>query len=143
MFPHQKHVWFISCVFYKPCPICAFLMYCSCIAHSHLMHTPLLPLPCLGLYIVSSSLACHVYFMLCSIDFLSCFVFCLSFIFSFILYPHALLSLFISSFLSLILLDPFVYSCPYTKESIGLMHIRRGRNSIGEMHIPRERRHIL
>ena len=57
----------------------------SCIAHSHLMHTPLLPLPCLGLYLVSSSLACHVYFILCSIVFLSCFVFCLTFIFSFIL----------------------------------------------------------
>ena len=101
MFPHQDHVWFIGCVFYTPCPSCAFLMHCLCIAHSHLLLTPLLPLPCLGLYLVSTFLSCHVYLMLYSIVFLRCFFFCLSFIFSFILYPLCILSLFISSFLSL------------------------------------------
>ena len=79
--------WF---VFYTLLPTCAFLKLCSCIAHNHLLHTPLLPLPCLGLYLVSSSLACHVYFILCNIVFLRCFVFCLSFIFSFILYPSCI-----------------------------------------------------
>ena len=79
--------WF---VFYTLLPTCAFLKLCSCIAHNHLLHTPLLPLPCLGLYLVSSSLACHVYFILCNIMFLRCFVFCLSFIFSFILYPSCI-----------------------------------------------------
>ena len=59
---------------------------------------------CLGLYFVPSSLACHVYFMLCSI-FLDVFVFHLSFIFSFILHPsciifyHCSYLLFFSSFL--------------------------------------------
>ena len=79
--------WF---VFYTLLPTCAFLKLCSCIAHNHLLHTPLLPLPCLGLYHVSSSLACHVYFILCNIVFLRCSVFCLSFIFSFILYPSCI-----------------------------------------------------
>ena len=79
--------WF---VFYTLFPTCAFLKLCSCIAHNHLLHTPLLPLPCLGLYLVSSSLACHVYFILCNIVFLRCSVFCLSFIFSFILYPSCI-----------------------------------------------------
>ena len=79
--------WF---VFYTLLPTCAFLKLCSCIAHNHLLHTPLLPLPCLGLYLVSSSLACHVYFILCNIVFLRCSVFCLSFIFSFILYPSCI-----------------------------------------------------
>ena len=79
--------WF---VFYTLLPTCAFLKLCSYIAHNHLLHTPLLPLPCLGLYLVSSSLACHVYFILCNIVFLRCSVFCLSFIFSFILYPSCI-----------------------------------------------------
>ena len=105
----KDHVWFIGCVFYTPCPSCAFLMLCLCIAHSHLLLTPLLPLPCLGLYLVSTFLSCHVYLMLYSIVFLRCFFFCLSFIFSFILYPLCILSLFISSFLSLLPLYPFVY----------------------------------
>ena len=97
---------------------------------------------CLGLYLVSSSLACHVFFMLCNILFLRCFIFCLSFIFPFILYPSYILSLFISSFLSFIPLDSFVYSWQkggeYTKEYTGvyryfymtLVHILRERNSI-------------
>ena len=46
----------------------------SCIALRHHMYAPLLPLPCLGLYLVSSSLACHIYLMLYSIVFLRCFV---------------------------------------------------------------------
>ena len=44
----------------------------------------------LGLYFISSSLTCHVYFMLYSIVSLKCFIFCLSFIFSFILYPSCI-----------------------------------------------------
>ena len=83
----------IGCVFYTFFPTCEFLMLCSCIAHSHLLHTPLLLLPCLSLYHISSSLACHVYFMLCSIVFLRCFVFCLSFIFSSILHPSCIITL--------------------------------------------------
>ena len=64
---------------------------------------------CLGLYHVPSSLACHVYFMLYSIVFLRCFIFCLSFIFSFILHPSCIIPLLISSFLSFLPLDWFVY----------------------------------
>ena len=45
---------------------------------------------CLGLHHVPLSLACHVYFMLCSIS-LDVFVFCLSFIFSFILHPSCII----------------------------------------------------
>ena len=41
---------------------------------------------CLGIYHVPSCLACYVYSMLCSI-FFWCFIFYLSFIFSFILHP--------------------------------------------------------
>ena len=58
----------------------------------------------LGYNFFPSSLACHVYFMLCSI-FLDVFVFHLSFIFSFILHPsciifyHCSYLLFFSSFL--------------------------------------------
>ena len=81
MFPHEEHVWIISCVFKTPCPTCAFSMHWSCIAHNHLLHTPLLPLSCIGLYLVSSSW--HVMFTLCFVAF--CFVLGLSFIFSFII----------------------------------------------------------
>ena len=152
MFRHQELIWFIGCVFYTPCPTCALLMSCSCIAHSHLMHKPLLPLLGLGLYLVSSSLTCHVYFILCSILFLRCFAFCFHFISNSCCTIHASLSLFFFlSFLSLILLGPFVYSCQkggeyigeYTRESIGLVRIHRGRNSIGKMHILGGRRHIF
>ena len=67
MFPHQEHVWFIGCVFNTPCPTCAFSMHWSCIAHNHLLHTPLLPLSCFGLYLVSSSQ--YVMFTLCFVAF--------------------------------------------------------------------------
>ena len=62
----------------------------------------------LGLYFVSSSLACYIYFILCSI--FDVFVFRLSFIFSFILHPSCIIPLLISSFLSLVSLYSFVYS---------------------------------
>ena len=62
-----------------------------CIAHNHLLHTPLLPLSCIGLYLVSSSW--HVMFTLCFVAF--CFVFCLSFISHSSCTPHAPLPLFI------------------------------------------------
>ena len=107
MFPYQEHVWFIGCVFNTPCPTFAFSMLYSCIAHSQLLHTPLLPLLCIGLYIVFSSQ--HIMFTLCFVAF--CFVFCLSFISHSSHTPHASISSFISSYLSFILLDPFVYSC--------------------------------
>ena len=94
-FPHQEHVWFIGCVFNTPCPTCAFSMHWSCIAHSHLLHTPLLPLSCIGLYLVSSSQ--HVMFTLCFVAF--CFVFCLSFIFSFILH-HSCIIIIVRTFIS-------------------------------------------
>ena len=74
---------------------------------------------CLGLYHVPSSLACHVYFMLYSIFFKDVFVFHLSFIFSFILHPSCILSLFISYLLSLLPLDSFVYSWQKVREYIG------------------------
>ena len=70
----------------------------SCIAHSHLLHTPLLPLSCIGLYLVSSSQ--HVMFTLCFIAF--CFAFCLSFISHSSCTLHASFSLFIPSSLALI-----------------------------------------
>ena len=53
----------------------------------------LMSISCLGLYLVPSFLACHVYFMLCNILFLRCFIFCLSFIFSFILHPSCIITL--------------------------------------------------
>ena len=99
MFPHQEHVWFIGCVFNTPCPTCAFFMHWSCIALSHLLHTHLLPLSCIGLYLASSSQ--HVMFTLCFVTFY--FVLGLSFIFSFtLLPPHASLALFVPSSLALV-----------------------------------------
>ena len=98
MFPHWKHVWFIGCAFYTPCLTCAFLMLCSCIAHSYLLYTHLLPLSCLSLYLVPSSLACHVYFMFCSILFLRCLPFIWALFFHSSCTPHAFLPLFISFF---------------------------------------------
>ena len=50
MFPHQDHVWFIGCVFNTPCPTCAFSMLWSCIAHCHLLPTPMQPLSCVKLW---------------------------------------------------------------------------------------------
>ena len=58
-----------------------------------------------------ASLTFYVYYMLCRIVFLRYFVFCLSFISHSSCTPHASLSLFLSSFIFLILLGPFVYSC--------------------------------
>ena len=115
MFPYQEHVWFIGYVFYTPCPTCTFLMPWSCFALRHHVYTPLLPLPCLSLYLISSSLACYVYFMLCSI-FLRCFVFCLSFIFSFILYPSCI-----------IILVHIFFSFPHFSWPICLFLTKRGR----------------
>ena len=166
MFPHQEHVQFIGCVFYTPCPTCAFLILCSCIAHSHLLHTPLLPLSCLGLYLVSSSLACHVLLyalLLCVFK-----VFCLLFELLFLInlaplmhhYPYSYF-LFFPSFLLIHLsirdkkgesilesvMECIVISydscAPSQEEKFYLVHIYRGRNFIGEMHIPRGRRHLL
>ena len=114
---------------------------------------------CLCHAFVPSSLACHVYFMLCSI-FLFLFLFfvffvfvlCLNFIFSFILHPSCFIPLLISSFLSLFPLDWFVYSWQkggeFTRKFTGVfrrsymthVHILRGRNSTsctfvgGEIH---------
>ena len=163
MFLLQEHVWFISYVFNTPCPTCAFSMLWSCIAHSHFLHTPFLPLSCIDLYLVS--LSQHVLFTLSFVAFYR--VLDLSFIFSFILHPSCIFILvhtFIPSFSHLF--DPFVYSCQkggeytleqYTREFCHLymilVHILTGINSIscayeqgerysiGEMHIPRERRH--
>ena len=162
MFPHQEHVWFIGCVFNTPYSTCAFFMHWSCIALSHLLHTPLLPLSCIGLYLTSSSQ--HVMFTLCFVAFY--FVLGLSFIFSFISHPSCIISI-VRTFISY---PPFfltlclfltkrgrVYSREYTGVFchfyMTLVHILRGRNSIshahlqgerysiGEMHIPRGRRY--
>ena len=162
MFPYQEHVWFIGYVFNTPCPTCAIFMHQSCIAHSHLLHTPLLPLSCIGLDLVSSSQ--HVLSTLCSVTFY--IVLGLNFIFSFISHPSCIISIvrtFISCprfFLTLCLFltkRGRVYSREYTEVFchfyMTLVHILRGRNSIsyahlqgkryfiGEMHIPTGRRH--
>ena len=141
-------------------------MHWSCIAHSHLLHTPLLPLSCLGLYLVSSSLACHVLLyalLLCVFK-----VFCLLFELLFLInlaplmhhYPYSYF-LFFPSFLLIHLsirdkkgesilesvMECIVISydsCAHSQEEkFYLVHIYRGRNFIGEMHIPRGRRHLL
>ena len=107
----------------------------SCIALRHHLYTPLLLLPFLGLYLVSSPLTYHVYLILwASFSHSSCT-------------PYASLSLFLYSFLSLILIDPFVYLCQkgaeYTRVYWTLVHIYKGRNSIREMQIQRGRRHLF
>ena len=106
-----------------PCHLCHAMFYFMLLCHfDHL-----------------ASLACHVYFILCITLFEIHFLF--------ILYPSCILILVHIFFISLILLDPFFYSCQkgreYNRESIGLMHIRKGRNSIEEMHILRGRRHLF
>ena len=148
MFPHQEHVWLISSVFNTPYPTCAFFMHCLCIALSHLLHTLLLPLSCIGLYLISSSQ--HVMFTLC---FVACyFVLDLSFIFSFILHPSCIIIIvrsFISCphfFLTLCLFlikRGRVYSREYISQCfchfyMTLVHILRGRNSISHAHLQRE-----
>ena len=168
MFPHLEHVWIIGCVFNTPCPTCAFSMLWSCIAYSHPLHTPLLTLSYIGLYLISSSQ--HVMFTLCIV---ACyFVLCLSFIFSFILHPLCIIFI-VRSFISCPLFSLTfclfltkrgrVYSREYTGVFchfyitlvMTLVHSLRGRNSISrahlqgvrfsivEMHIPRGRRHCV
>ena len=112
MFPHQEYVWFIGCVFNTPCPTCAFSMHWSCIAHSHLLHTPLLPLSCIGLYLFSSFQ--HVIFTLCFVAFY--FVLGLSFIFLFISHPSCIISI-ARSFIS----------CPCFSLTLCLFLTKRGR----------------
>ena len=112
MFPHQEHVWFIGCVVNTPYPICAFSMHWSCIALSHLLHTPLLLLSCIGLYLTSSSQ--HVMFTLCFVVFY--FVFGLSFIFSFISHPSCIIIIF----------HTFI-SCPFFSLTLCLFLTKRER----------------
>ena len=164
MFPHQEHVWFIGCVFNTLYPTCAFSMLWLCIAHNHLLYTPLLPLSCIGLYLVSSSQ--HIMFTLYFVAL--CFVLGLSFIFSFISYPSCIIIIF-RTFIScprfalnlclFVTKRGRIYSREYTGEFchfyMTLVHILRERNSIsrahlqgerysiGEMHIPRGRRHYI
>ena len=106
------------------------------------------------------------FFMLCSILFLRYFVFCLSFIFSFILHPlmhldpcsYLLFFPLSSCFIFLFMtkrekaykrvyqsVSSFQYdSCAYSQgKKFYLVYIHRGRNSIREMHILRGRRHLL
>ena len=165
MFPHQEHVWIIGCIFNTPCPTCAFSMHWLYIAYCHLLHTPLLPMSCIGLHLVSSSQ--HVVFTLCFVA--SCCVLC--FEFHFLIHLAPLMHHSPYSFLHLLpnfLLDPFIYSCQkggeytldqYTRKFchfyITHVHIPRGRNSIsharlqeerysiGEMHISRGKRHCI
>ena len=112
MFPHQKHFWFISCVFNILCLTCVFFMLWSCIAHSHLLHTPLLSLSGIGLYLISSSQ--HVMFTLYFIAF--CFVLGLSFIFSFISHLSCII----------IIVCTFI-SCPRFSLTLCLFVTKRGR----------------
>ena len=107
MFPHQKHVWIFGCVFNTPCLTCVFSMHWSYIAYCHLLHTPLLPLSCFGLYLVSSSQ--HVMFTLYFVA--SCYVLC--FELHFLIHLALLMHYSSYSFLHLLpsfLLNPFVYS---------------------------------
>ena len=144
MFPHQEHVWFVGCIFCTLYPTCAFFMNWSCIALSHLLHTHLLPLSCIGLYLISSSQ--HVIFTLC---FVACyFVLGLSFIFSFILHPSCIIII-VCSFISCPLFSLTLYlfltkrGRVYSREYTGvfchfymtLVHILRGRNSISRAHL--------
>ena len=95
MFPHQEHVWLIGCVFNTPCPTCAFFMHWSCIAYSHLLHTPLLLLSCISLYLFFI-LACHVYLMICSI------LLCLRFKLHFLIHLTSLMHHYHCSYLHLL-----------------------------------------
>ena len=143
MFPHQEHIWFIGCVFNTLYPTCTLSMLWSCIAHNHLLHTYLLPMSCIGLYLIFSSQ--HVMFTLCFVSF--CFVLGLSFIFSFILH-HSCIIIIIRTFISCprfsLTLCLFVTKrgrvyqrvlsfrydfCAYPQgEKFYLMHIRKGRD---------------
>ena len=132
---HVYHVLIIGGVFYALCPVSAY----SCIGHvSHMhtkctfaAHTLTLNMFCTSLMLVKSfqtfqHLTCSCVFVmprftscsiilnmscsLCFVAFFYVFVLCLSFIFSFILHPSCIIPLLISSFLSFIPLDCFVYS---------------------------------
>ena len=78
MFPHQDHVWFISCVFNTPCPTCAYfnalVMHCTQPPLAHTFATLVIycSTPCFFI------LACHDYFILCNILF--CLLFELNFL---------------------------------------------------------------
>ena len=126
-------------------------MHWSCIAHSHLVHTHLLPLSCIDLYLASSSQ--HVMFTLCFVAFY--FVLGLSFIFSFISLPSCIIIIvhtFISCPLFSLTLCLFLtkmerlYSREYTEVFchfymtlvMTLVHILRGRNSISHAHLQGE-----
>ena len=100
MFPHYEHIWFIGCVFNTPCPICAFSILWSCIAHNQLLHTPLLSLSCIGLYLVFSSQ--HVMFSLCFVA----FYFVFFFKFHFFIHLAPLMHLYPSSYFHLL---PFFF----------------------------------
>ena len=96
--PMSIKLWSFSCFLIKNM-FSSLVVYLTHLAlHSHFLHTPLLPLSCISLYLVSSSQ--HVIFTLCFIAF--CFVFCLSFISHSSCTPHAAFSLFIPSSLALI-----------------------------------------
>ena len=143
MFTHQEHDWFIGCVFNTPCPTCAFYILWSCIAHSQLLHTPLLSLSCIGLYLVSSSQ--HIMFTLYFVTFLFCLLFEL--LFSFISHPSCIIIL-VPTFISYLYFSlnlclfvtkrgrvyrrvlSFLYdSCAHTQgEKFYLMHISRERD---------------
>ena len=69
-------------------------MHWSCIAHSHLLHTPSLPLSCIGLYLVHPT--CHVYFILCST------LFCLKIELHFLIHLTPLMHHYHCSFLHLL-----------------------------------------
>ena len=112
MFPHQEHIWFIDYVFNTPYPTCAFFMHWSYIAHSHLLHTPLLPLSCIGLYLASSSQ--HVMSILYFVAFY--IVLGLSFIFSFISHPSCIINI-VRTFIS----------CPHFFLTLCLFLTKRGR----------------
>ena len=90
-----------------------------CISHALFMHTHLLPLSCLGLYLISSSLACYVYFMFCRIFFFK--VFCLLFelYFSFILHPSCI-----------IIIVCFFISCPHFSLTLCPFLTKRGEYTL-------------
>ena len=120
MFPHQEHVRFIGCVFNTTFPTCAFFMHWSFIAHSHILHTPLLPLSCIGLDLTSSSQ--HVMSTLCSVVFY--IVLGLSFIFSFISHPSCII----------IIVHTFI-SCPLFSLTPLSIRVKKGE-SILQSSIP-------
>ena len=89
----------------------------SCLVHAlhictfctHLVNHAMFYFMLLHHFDLLASLACHVFFILCSILFLRCFLFCLSFIFHSPCLSYASLSFFLSCFLSHIFLGSFIY----------------------------------